>query len=195
MVLKDRRTAFHRLGAILHGLRDAGKRGLIRDRTGVLFLAVVLAMAFCACKRPMPELEPDKFTSVTPGKPYDFSGDKRFEARAPDKLPGLSQEPSPSRHRFTLAQLVDEALRINPSTREAWAQARASAAAWGAARGSYYPTISADVAGAGGKFPQTSALGAFSGIFRTLCGTFPGYNDTWPRCAVPFHRSLRGLAG
>ncbi|MFN2635931.1 MAG: TolC family protein [Gemmatimonadaceae bacterium] len=43
--------------------------------------------------------------------------------------------------RLTLVDVVDIALRNNPATRASWAQARASAALLGSARGAYYPTI------------------------------------------------------
>jgi len=42
---------------------------------------------------------------------------------------------------LTLADIVDLALRNNPATRVSWAQARASAALLGSARGQYYPTV------------------------------------------------------
>jgi outer membrane protein len=47
--------------------------------------------------------------------------------------------------RLTLADVVDLGLRNNPQTRESWANARASAAAYGSARGAYFPTIDGDV--------------------------------------------------
>jgi outer membrane protein len=46
---------------------------------------------------------------------------------------------------LTLADVVDLGLRNNPQTRESWANARASAAAYGSARGAYLPTIDGDV--------------------------------------------------
>jgi len=48
---------------------------------------------------------------------------------------------------LTLADVVDLGLRNNPQTRESWANARASAAAYGSARGAYFPTIDGDVTG------------------------------------------------
>lgn len=44
---------------------------------------------------------------------------------------------------LTLADAVDIALRNNPATRLSWAQARASADAYGAAKGAWYPDVSA----------------------------------------------------
>lgn len=46
--------------------------------------------------------------------------------------------------RLTLADVIDIALRNNTATSAAWADARAAAASYGAAKGQYYPTISID---------------------------------------------------
>jgi outer membrane protein TolC len=79
-------------------------------------------------------------------------------ARTPDSAwvppPGIAQrattvvQPVPlpadleSRIRsLTLTDVLDVALRNNPTTQSAWANARAAAAAYGAAHGAYYPTI------------------------------------------------------
>jgi outer membrane protein TolC len=48
---------------------------------------------------------------------------------------------------FTLADVVDVALRNNPATRASWLQARAAAARLGIARADYYPKLDLDVAG------------------------------------------------
>ena len=47
--------------------------------------------------------------------------------------------------RLTLAEVVDIGLRNNPTTRLSWANARAAAAAYGAERGAYLPTVDGDV--------------------------------------------------
>jgi outer membrane protein TolC len=49
--------------------------------------------------------------------------------------------------RLTLADVVDLGLRNNRATRIAWANAQAAAAAYGAERGTWLPTIDADVTG------------------------------------------------
>ncbi|HEU4588670.1 MAG TPA: TolC family protein [Gemmatimonadales bacterium] len=48
--------------------------------------------------------------------------------------------------RLTVGDVVDLALRNNPATAQSWANARAAAAAYGAARGEYYPTLDASMA-------------------------------------------------
>ena len=47
--------------------------------------------------------------------------------------------------RLTLADIVDLGLRNNPTTRLAWANARNAAAAYGAERGAWLPTVDAEV--------------------------------------------------
>lgn len=49
--------------------------------------------------------------------------------------------------RLTLGEVVDLGLRNNPETRLSWANARAAAAAYGSARGAYFPTIDGEVTG------------------------------------------------
>lgn len=46
---------------------------------------------------------------------------------------------------YSLADVVDLALRNNPATRESWMTARAVADAYGASRGALFPTVSAEV--------------------------------------------------
>lgn len=58
--------------------------------------------------------------------------------------------------KLTLADVVDLALRNNPATRASWAQARASADLLGAARGQYFPTISAAATASRIQSPATT---------------------------------------
>jgi outer membrane protein TolC len=67
---------------------------------------------------------------------------------ARDTVAGANPVPADLGERLqqlTLADVVDLGLRNNPQTRESWANARASAAAYGSARGAYLPTIDGDV--------------------------------------------------
>lgn len=63
---------------------------------------------------------------------------------------------------MTLAELVDVALTNSPTTRVAWAQARAAAAGWGSARSEYYPTIAGEIDGAIGQVRQAIFQGGQS---------------------------------
>lgn len=70
--------------------------------------------------------------------------------RAPDTLTGERAPPVPGDladrlQRLTLADIVDLGLRNNPTTRLAWANARTAAAAYGAERAAWVPTVDAEV--------------------------------------------------
>ena len=162
MLPKDGQVVCSDLMAIDFALCGMVIQRRVRGGMKVLCLSIMLAMAFLGCKKAMPELGPNKFTSTAPGKAFVVPKEKKPDSLPAEKLPGLSDERQPSGHEFTLAQLVDVALRINPATKVAWERARSAAAQWGVARGDYYPTISGDVSGAGiggsarGVFGQVS---------------------------------------
>ena len=69
-----------------------------------------------------------------------------FLRKRPDVSPEAVKPPAGD---LSLAELVDVALHINPSTRKAWDQARAAAAQWAVSRGDYYPTVTGDATGMG----------------------------------------------
>ena len=149
MIPKDGQIVCSGLMAIDFASIGIGIQRRVRGGMKILCLLIVLAMAFLGCNKAMPELDPNKFTSTAPGKAYVVSKEKEPDSLPAEKLPGISDDLRPSGHKLTLAQLVDVALRINPSTQEAWDRARSAAAQWGAARGDYYPTIGGDVSGTG----------------------------------------------
>jgi len=66
---------------------------------------------------------------------------------------------------LTLADVVDLALGNSPQTRGTWAQARAAAAAYGSARGHFFPSIEID--GSGGPSRSISQNPAFVPTDRT----------------------------
>ena len=125
----------------------------------VFCMCTVLAVTCMACQKDLPELDPKKFVSPAPGKVYEVSKEEKPDSLPSEKLPGIPDYLQPSGHKLTLAQLVDVALRINPSTQEAWNRARSAAAQWGAARGDYYPTFSGEVSGTGMGGPARGVLG------------------------------------
>ena len=88
------------------------------------------------------EFTPDRFAPPSPYQPWvpvpNKDGDLAAKRRAE-----LGKELSVDLSKpLALADLVDIALRRSPSTREAWFKARSSAAAWGRAKGAYYPRLS-----------------------------------------------------
>jgi len=65
---------------------------------------------------------------------------------------------------LTIGDVVDVALRNNPQTRESWAQARAAAAGYGSALGSYYPTVQASSSFGRTQTASNSGFGARSQV-------------------------------
>jgi len=149
MLREDGQIACPGLMAIDFALFGVEIQRRVRGGMKILCLSIVLAMAFLGCQKAMPELDPNKFVATAPGKAYEVTKEEKPDSLPAEKLPGISDDLRPSGHKLTLAQLVDVALRINPSTKVAWERARSAAAQWGVARGDYYPTISGDVSGTG----------------------------------------------
>jgi outer membrane protein len=110
-----------------------------------------ILFCLCGCQKPLPELDPNRFASSAPGKYY--KSDKKTKTTLPlplEKNTTLDAENlTPPAKRLTLSDLVDVALRINPSTQSSWEQARAAAADWAVSRGDYYPSISGNARGMG----------------------------------------------
>ena len=116
----------------------------------ILLATLMTGSLLAACRTSLPELNPESFASPAPGKYYkskekaekaDLPGEGKT-ALGPDNL-------IPPAKKLSLADLVDVALRINPSTQQSWQQARSTAAQWAASRGDYYPSISGDASGMG----------------------------------------------
>src|SRR3989454_604466 len=75
---------------------------------------------------------------------------------------------------LTLTDIVDIALRNNTATTAAWADARAAAATYGAARGQYYPTVSVT---ATATTVKTAATAGRVSVQQQLYG--PTLNASW----------------
>ena len=71
-----------------------------------------------------------------------------------------------SKEKWALATLIDVGLANNMLTRAAWGAARSASAALGIARGQYYPTVGAEIAGQ--KIRGTVAGGLFTFDFTSL---------------------------
>jgi len=65
-------------------------------------------------------------------------------ASGPSSLPELPPDLAERVEQLKLTDVIDIALRNNTATRASWAQARAAAATYGAAKGQWWPTISVD---------------------------------------------------
>ena len=86
----------------------------------------------------LPEWKPFRYASPAPGVPWRIKPDKA-DAIPGERQPGVPAALQPVASSLTLPQLLAVALDNTPATRQAWEQARSAAAAWGAARGEYYP--------------------------------------------------------
>jgi outer membrane protein TolC len=116
----------------------------------------IIAAATSFAKAP-PEIDPFAHTSTEAGKPYT-----RDVTQPPTKTPLTvpTDAPVPGRL-FNLTDLVDIALKNNPSTSHAWYVAQEQAAAWGIARGAYYPKLDGSLKGNAGKIPTTLGSKSF----------------------------------
>jgi outer membrane protein len=138
---------------------------MLKGRVATVFFLVAVGAFGAGCHKDLPELGPDKFVSPAPSKIYETPKETTADLRRSDARPIAAEDLAPFRDKLTLAQLLNTALQINPNTQAAWEQARAAAAEWAVARGSYYPFVSADIVGNGGKLSQASSLGSFTGVY------------------------------
>ena len=125
-----------------------------RYRTEIVVLWLALAFSGMGF-RPPPEANPAQYVSPEAGRPY--AQDARDLPRGPSDAtqPTLPPELSANAQSLTLTQLVDAALQLNPSTRAAWAKAKAAAAGWAVARSPYYPSVNGSLNSAAGRVPAT----------------------------------------
>ena len=124
-------------------------------------LLVIITLGFTACVQNLPELHPMKYASPDPGEEWKPPPDQESAPLAGERLPAIPSDLEPYASKLNLSQLVDVALRDSPATRQAWEQARAAAAEWAAARGSYYPTISGSGTFGQGKGGETGGVDTF----------------------------------
>ncbi|HEX5387859.1 MAG TPA: TolC family protein [Gemmatimonadales bacterium] len=111
-------------------------------------LVAVLALAGCAPGLPGPGGA--HATAPAPEVPWTPPATAPAKAPAPPGAPragapaaALPPDLAGRLQHLTSTDIADLALRNNPATREAWANARAAAAAYGTARGAYYPAVDA----------------------------------------------------
>lgn len=95
----------------------------------------------------LPELNPEVFASNSPARAWNAPAELRPASRPIEALKESSASLTADDRKLTLAELVNEALEKNPSTRQSWAQAHAAVAAWAEARGLNYPTLEGYTAG------------------------------------------------
>jgi outer membrane protein len=86
-------------------------------------------------------------TSPAPREAWTPPATKRQPADTAKPSPEVPVDLRQRISRLTLAEVIDLGLGNNPTTRVSWANARAAAAAYGSARGAYFPTIDGEVTG------------------------------------------------
>ncbi len=124
------------------------------NRRALLALA---PLALAACMSAPPGIDG---VAGAPPQPASYWTPPKSLAAAPEAAPpgGVRALSPEALQRLTLPQAVDLALTNNPATRISWAQARAAADAYGVARGSLYPTVSAGESATRSKTLTTSTL-------------------------------------
>ncbi|HKD70199.1 MAG TPA: TolC family protein [Candidatus Binataceae bacterium] len=117
-----------------------------RIAAAVFALSAAALLTGCASLERLPEVSPDLYAPRAIDRPWAPPADQRQEyvvpsdTMGPAALPGAG--PQAANQFYELPELIDLALRHNPSTRQAWAAARAAAAAYGGSRAPYYPMVS-----------------------------------------------------
>jgi outer membrane protein TolC len=134
-----------------------------------LILAIILPALLCAaCPNPLPEFNPAKYAARSQGEDAPEKGtepiDPEFVGKREIKRPELDPMPD----KYSLANLVDIALRNSPSTRQAWAEGRAAAAGWAASRSSYWPQLDGSIEGAYGRIPSVQGGRSYATAGATL---------------------------
>lgn len=104
-------------------------------------LAGLLALSGCSYSTMTERLTQD--TSPAPNKAW--TPPKEDEKKPAVKAPGFPENLFASKAHWTLADVIDLALRNNPATRAAWLQALSAAANVGEKKGAYYPTLDLNV--------------------------------------------------
>ncbi len=140
--------------SLTRGGEDGAMGEISKRLMGSVVAVLSSAFLLTACPSPMPEFNPAKYASPSQGEMAPDKGteeiDPEFVGEPEVKRPELDPRPG----KYTLAELVDIALRNSPSTRESWAQGRAAAARWAQSRSSYWPQLDGSVEAAAGNIPS-----------------------------------------
>ena len=122
-------------------------------------------VALGACSRvPQPRIAGAPAAPSSASEPWRAPrGVVPSEPRTAQGVPSAALPPdiAPRREALVLADVVDLALRNNPQTQLSWSQARAGAAAYGAASAAYLPTVDAS---ANSVYSQTTVGQTLGGV-------------------------------
>jgi outer membrane protein len=119
-----------------------------RTLVGMTLLVMAASLAGCATLARQPEIAPERYAPPVASQPWAPPVHTAQESAIPaaERVPDRVPQPPPATGptgapTYDLAQLIEIALANNPQTRGAWERARAAAAAYGASRAAYYPTV------------------------------------------------------
>ena len=136
-------------------------------------LCIALAvLGLAACAPASPGVRGSPATAPAPG--VRWTPPERPEGPPPAAPAALPPDVLARARSLTLADVVDLALRSSPATRAAWATARAAAASYGAARGSWLPQATLGINAIDIKTGGTQGRAA---VQQTLYG--PTVSFTW----------------
>jgi outer membrane protein TolC len=107
-------------------------------------LAIFMSLTGCAWLEQQPEVNPDRFAPRSAIRPWVASPAQQSDYAVPKTSMTTPQVQLTDAKTYGLPELIDLALRNNPSTRQAWASARAAAAAFGSSKAPYYPMVTYD---------------------------------------------------
>ena len=145
-------------GREMNGKYQAGTAGETVCRwskvmsAAALTLGLTAALAGCSYFEQQPEVNPNRFAPGAVDRPWVPLADQRQEYMVPADGTSQPWAPPAENRIYELPELIDLALRQNPSTRQQWASARAAAAAFGAAKAPYYPLATYEGDGGYTKF-------------------------------------------
>ena len=143
--------------------------GSLIDRAHFLRVSMLAVVAGSACHTPgTPRIDGVAGAPANPATPWTVPASARTPPppAAPPAAPAATaalaaDSATTAAVRFSLTDVVDLALKNNPTTRESWANAQAAANEYGSARGARYPTLNGSVNLAGAS--TGSAFGGGGG--------------------------------
>lgn len=144
--------------------RDSGRSRTSRPlRFGRTFLLLMAVPAAVSCTHaPLPHIGGAAPAPASASEPWRVPrGVVPAEPPTPAAAAAIPPDVAARAGALLLSDVVDVALRNNPQTRLSWAQARAGAAAYGAASAAYLPTLDASVNGA---YSQTTVGQTLGGV-------------------------------
>ena len=148
---------------------------MIRFRRTLFASALAsIALLLGGCASTLGEKSLSSRVSASPSVPWQPPSDGRMPPAPPRPEVEIPPEYLQPGALVSLEQVIDVALRANPATRTAWAQARAAAAVVGSRRSEYFPEIDLN---ASINRQKATTFGGQSIFFQTTYG--PSLSLSW----------------